>query len=231
MRSVFPLLVSTMTRPGESSEYRRDQGRGEAVGRLRRSELSGLAALVVIIFISAGACNIGDNTRTVIAQNDEWTVTAVGSLDGSDVRNTFDVSRRGEPYARDAYLYWDSHSFNEEYSVREWTAPNVLRIGHRRLDQPAHYIDVRNEGSSSIKWMRAGAFEFFLLFDLPSGGSARLPCAEWDGGYGGFTAEGEFQSGRRIPRSSTAQQADGPARLVSVVVTDAGVSLSIAAPQ
>jgi hypothetical protein len=183
-----------------------------------------IAALLIIALLVVAACR--DDSRTVIAKNEEWTVTAVGSLDQRDIRNTFEVSRRGQLYARDAYLHRDSDSFNEEYPVREWTAPNALRISGDRLDKPAHYIDVRNDGSSPIKWLRVGAFEFFLLFDLPPGGSARLPCAKWHGDYG-FRAEGEFQDGRRIARSPAAQGGE-PARQVTVVVTNSGAAVSIA---
>ena len=180
--------------------------------------------MLLIALLDVAACR--DDSRTVIARNDEWAVTAVGSLDKRDIRNTFEVTRRGQPYAHNAYLHWDSDSFNEEYPVREWIAPNALRISRDRLDKPAHYIEVRNEGSSPIKWLRVGAFEFFLLFDLPPGDSVRLPCAKWHGGYG-FSAQGEFQDGRLIARTPTAQ-GDEPARQVTFVIRDSGASVSIA---
>lgn len=114
--------------------------------------------------------------------------------------------------------------------MREWTAANALRIGDDPLDKPAHFIEVHNERSSPIKWLRVGSFEFFLLFDVPPGGLARLPagmsrrllkCARWHGGDYGFSAQGEFQNGRRIDRMPTIL-GDGPARLVTVVATDTG---------
>jgi hypothetical protein len=165
--------------------------------------------------------------RTVIAENEEWTITAVGGLNTADVEITFEAQRRGAPYAS-GHLHFNSDSFDEEYPIRAWAsvvAPNALRIGAVALQQAADHILLRNEATSAIKWLRVGSFEFFLVFDLSPGASIRLPCARWCGAYG-FGAEGQFQDGRDIPPKHSVQ-ADEPPRPVVVIVTDSGAGVSI----
>lgn len=156
-------------------------------------------------------------------------MTAVGRIDLANVRITFEVTKRGQPYVTQAYLHSDSDSFDSESPVREWVAPNALYVGFRTGGDPVHTLVVRNEGSSAIKWMRVGAQEFFLVFDLASGAAISLRAYAWEGGSYGYTAEGQFQNGRRIERTPVLSGADSP-RAVSVTVTDGGARLSFQLP-
>ena len=186
--------------------------------------LSGLCAVVA----ATVRCS-PPKDRNVIAANEEYTVTAVGRIDRPDVRNTFEVSKRGQPFVTDAYLHWDSDSFEKESPIREWVATNALYVGDDRAARaPVHVIVVRNEASLAVKWMRVGAEDFFLVFDLAAGASITLPCRDW-GGYYGFSAEGQFQNGRQIEHTSSVQAREPP-RPVWMVVTDAGVAVSVQSP-
>jgi len=193
---------------------------------VRRVTLNTLRKVLLSLLLSTACVFVpNDPIETVIASNDEWTVVGVGRLDKADVDNKFNVSRRGQPYVNGAYLHFDSDSFNSEYPIREWVAPNVLGLARALHKNPIHYIVVHNRSASRIKWLRVGAQDFFIVLDLASRASVELPCPDWGGAYG-FSAIGAFEDGRRI-KTGGSVQGDEPARTVEVLIADTTSSVTI----
>jgi hypothetical protein len=182
---------------------------------------AGTLLALVVPLVMACSCVSRSHERTVIASNEEWTVTALGPVDEPDAEITFEAARRGTPYAA-GYLHADSDSFNQEFQDLVWVSPNALRMSPAYVRKGQSFdITLRNEAKVGIRWIRIGSTTAFLVFDVSPQQSSRLPSLWW-GGYGYF-AEGEFLEGRPIVKGHVMQSEYD--KYVEVIVKDADTSV------
>jgi hypothetical protein len=144
------------------------------------------------------------NKRTLIASNAEWAVTAIGPIDRiydpffsfPHVEIKFEATRKGRMYAT-GVLDDDDDPFNSNFPLREWVAPNVLRMGHPRTQIRPVGITVRNEGTHAVAWLAIESnspVELFLFLGVPMGTEMRLPSK----GTVGMVVKGAWEDGRPI---------------------------------
>lgn len=142
---------------------------------------------LLFICLLGGCTNFDANRRQVLAQNDHWTVWAVGDLQSyakgfetTEIR--FEVVRQGARYAEGELYEAGSHdnSFDVQYPVRDWISPDVLRLYRvSEPDRPSVSLMVRNEGRSPIKWLKIRSAELLLMLGLPSGASRATLTRRW----------------------------------------------------
>ena len=166
--------------------------------------------------------------RTVIASNDEWTVTAIGPVDAIrdpfrvfphvDIR--FEATRNGRLYAA-GLLHQDDDPFDSKFPQRAWVAPNVLRVWGPPAGSPQAAVSVRHQGLVSVKWLKieTGVPEVFLALRM-------MPATTLDVRASGtrvIRVTGEFEDGR--PISGAGLSVDERTSAVQVVITDTGTSI------
>jgi len=197
------------------------------------SKRLGLFAFAVVAFVLAtiGCDTFAADQRQVIARDAQWTITAVGDLEASG--RSFGVNRVRFEAARDGVRYADGdlyeagphdHPFAFRFNSREWVAQNALRLAHVT---PAHLENVellvRNESSTTIKYLRVRTDELFLLLELPPRAFVTLPTRRW-GDITKITVHGMFDSGTSFDASSKGFQE--AARRLKMVIRSDGVDMN-----
>jgi len=172
------------------------------------------------------------NRRTVLAQNNDWIVTAIGPLHTtgtsfgweSTINVRFEAKRNGKPYAQGHLYEAGPHddSFDVAHPRRDWVAPNAVRFWRSTREDYAFTIVLRNESSREIRWLRIRTGEVFLAFAIPPNGAVRLPSL-WRGQYG-FRVSGEFTDGAPM-REAFESPLSLPSRRTEIVIRDTGTSI------
>lgn len=114
-----------------------------------------------------------------------------------------DLFRHSQPIMRGRKLHsgdWFDPAFENLYPHHSWENTSTLKF-HRgnEPDQGRDTLNVTNNTSKTIKFLRVQAGELFLLFDLKAQDQTKLSAfpRTW---LAGIIVEGEFEDGKRIPR-------------------------------
>lgn len=115
----------------------------------------------------------------------------------------FDLYRHGKQVVREGKLHsgdWFDPAFENLYGDYTWVNSSTL-IFHRRRGrkESRDNVNLTNNTSKSITFLRVQSGDLFLLFDLKPGAQASLSASPqtW---LSWITAEGQFEDGRSIPR-------------------------------
>ncbi|HKZ77011.1 MAG TPA: hypothetical protein VJ124_01720 [Pyrinomonadaceae bacterium] len=115
----------------------------------------------------------------------------------------FDLYRHGKPVVRGRELHsgdWFDPAFENLYGDHSW-ANNSTLMFHRRKgpERSRDTLNVANNTSKCIKFLRVQSSDLFLLFDLKPQARARLSASPqtW---LSWITAEGEFEDAQSISK-------------------------------
>lgn len=115
-----------------------------------------------------------------------------------------DLFRHGQPIMRGRKLHsgdWFDPAFENLYPEYSWENISTLKF-HRgkEPEQSWDTLNVTNNTSKTIKFLRVQARELFLLFDLRAQAHTKLSAfpQTW---LAGIMVEGEFEDGKPIPRT------------------------------
>ena len=115
----------------------------------------------------------------------------------------FDLFRQGKPIVRGRKLHsgdWFDPAFDDLYSQHAWANSSTLKFYRQSApDANGDTLNVTNNASKAIKFLRLQSTELFLLFDLKSQARAKLSASPqtW---LSWIAVEGEFEDGTSIPR-------------------------------
>ena len=113
----------------------------------------------------------------------------------------FDLYRNGEQVARGREIHsgdWFDPAFENYYPGYVWVNSSTLMFHRRKGDEEAFdTLNITNNTSKSIKFLRVQAIDMFLLFDLKPQARVSLSASPqtW---FSWVTAKGEFEDGTRI---------------------------------
>jgi hypothetical protein len=112
-----------------------------------------------------------------------------------------DVYRNGELIARGQKLHlgdWFDPAFKHLYTAHAWVNKSTLMFHRRKTDEgPFDTLNITNNSSKSIRFLRLQAIDMFLLFDLKPQARVSLSASPqtW---LSWVTATGEFEDGTNI---------------------------------
>jgi len=143
-----------------------------------------------------------------------------------------DVYRHGELVTSGRELHsgdWFDPAFENLYNGYEWVNSSTLMFHRRRGHEGAFdTLNVTNNTSNSIKFLRVQSVEMFLLFDLKPKARVNLSASpqSW---LSWINVEGEYEDGTSIPSKGVNFEIDTSQRgpfTYEITINDDGATIS-----